>query len=376
MTSRRLAESVALARVVQAARLQAARAEVIALGDKPGHPFRGNQYGMSKALGFAELAVQYPGLHDVRPEHRERAVAFLNATRGDGWEHDKEATRALAREADVLGVKFWPTPLPSTRDEVLRGRASTQDAHSRVDKETGQRVYSDDRRQVHDQIVDKYLASHQPPADGRPEVLWMAGGGGAGKSHALEHTPQGRAFRPHDAVHIDVDKIKADIPEYAEMVRRGDKAAAAAVHHESVTIGAILQRRAQERGLNMVIDGTGNGSSPTTFMGKIAAVRATGYKTKVMYVDTPTDVAYVRATRRAMETGRWVPGTELRFAHSHSSLNARGVFRDVKQHGDIEVIGFRSLGGGSKIMFQSRGRDVSVRDPQAANSFFDKAGEF
>jgi predicted ABC-type ATPase len=77
-------------------------------------------------------------------------------------------------------------------------------------------------------------------------------------------------------------------------------------------------------GLNVVVDGTGD-SKKGKFAGKMKDMDGAGYDVSALYVTIPTDEAVVRATKRAMKSGRWVPEPELRSQHKNVSAN----FEDV-----------------------------------------------
>ena len=105
---------------------------------------------------------------------------------------------------------------------------------------------------------------------------------------------------------INPDEMKDRLPEYREMIEGGEKFAASGVHEESSDLGKRLQKDAMDLGLNVVVDGTGD-SKPGKFTGKMVDMDKSGYEVNALYVTIPTDEAVVRATTRAMKSGRWVP---------------------------------------------------------------------
>ena len=148
--------------------------------------------------------------------------------------------------------------------------------------------------------------AHKP--QDHPAATFFGGGPAAGKSTAL------KATHP-DTAHIDPDEIKAQLPEYQQMIDAKDPRAASYVHEESSQLAKQATREAQERRLNFTLDGTGD-SDIAKMAGKVNDARKHGYMTEGKYVTTGTDEAVKRAKARAAATGRHVPETFIRETHA------------------------------------------------------------
>ncbi len=170
--------------------------------------------------------------------------------------------------------------------------------------------WTQERQQLHKAIVAKH-ASGAVKSD-NPTVHLTGGGPASGKSTIVH---KGLADLPEHPVHIDVDGIKADIPEYQEMVAAGDTKAAAFVHEESSAVSKDLLRHATSNGFDAVLDSTGD-SSYEKLAGKIAEMRAAGHRVVGHYVTVDTEVAVERANARAAKTGRFVPESVIRETHA------------------------------------------------------------
>jgi predicted ABC-type ATPase len=184
----------------------------------------------------------------------------------------------------------------------------------------------------------------------------MAGGPASGKTSALRASPE---LEPDAGVIINPDDIKEALPEYGQMVAGKEKYAASGTHEESSDLGKRLQADAMDLGLNVVVDGTGD-SKPGKFTGKMEAMDAAGYEVSALYVTIPTDEAVIRATKRAVKSGRWVPEPEIRSQHKNVSNNFEAVaalpfIKDIKLYdnsgeGDPELIGEGSAGNFGAIL--------------------------
>jgi hypothetical protein len=155
------------------------------------------------------------------------------------------------------------------------------------------------------------------------------------------------------------------------MLHGQSKYAATGVHEESSDLGKRLQSEAMELGLPVVVDGTGD-SKKGKFTGKMQDMHDAGYDVSGMYVTIPTDEAVVRATKRAMESGRWVPTPELRSQHEHVSAN----FPDVAALpflSDLKL--YDNAGDGDPVLVsEGRGGKLTIHDQARHTEFLAKAG--
>lgn len=160
-------------------------------------------------------------------------------------------------------------------------------------------------------IVDKFLKPGKTQA--KPEMFLMGGGGASGKGVVKGAMIKDNRIDDTDAVLIDPDEIKESIPEYAEIVKKGDGRAAAVVHEESSIIAKEILAAAFAKKFNIVFDVTlGN---PAKGLQQIKTAKEKGYKVILIGVTVEPAIAITRAVTRAKSKGRWVPVSMLLEAH-------------------------------------------------------------
>lgn len=219
------------------------------------------------------------------------------------------------------GLDKWPEPGPAAKKLLGTSRNTAEMYALQQPASPGvlQAVpYNAERSKLHDAIVASFFEGKRPPPV-QPHAVFTAGGPASGKSTALEHNPT-LLPEPEHTVHVDPDAIKEQLPEYQQLRADNDRYAALAVHLESGDIAARVMVEAMERGLHVVIDGTGN-SDPGEFTSKLEMARDRGYSVDVLYVNAPTDTAVAWSIKRASETGRHVPVPVIRDQHMKVSRN-------------------------------------------------------
>lgn len=117
---------------------------------------------------------------------------------------------------------------------------------------------------------------------------------------------------------------------------------------------------ANDRGVNVVVDGTGD-SGGTKFLDKVKAAEALGRNTKVVMVDIPTEEAIARAAARAANPAspsykRHVNENEIRRVHA-SVADRHLQWRDQVDNwevwdntGEPKLIARRVNGGKMEIL--------------------------
>lgn len=355
------------------------------------------------------------------PRRAERAAA--SAERGARGATGDAERPARAATRDATGPKPEATPdgpvpvadtlkqvreagldeWPKKGDEATRllGDANdTRDLHTVTVRGSGSvRRYTPERQKLHDSIIDTLLRKrmevlndrgetelHPDPngeflakPEGTPRALFMAGGTASGKSTALS-LAENADVTPPDAVHIDPDEIKSMIPEYVQMVRAKDKYAANGVHEESSDIASRLKDEAHSRGLNIVLDGTGdsgmNADGQGKFASKIKSMKDSGYDTHLFYVNAPTEMAVERAIDRAYKTGRWVPTPEIRKQHKTVSARFDDSVKPLIEDGTVSSVRMYDTTGDPPTLFASGGNGrFEVHDQALHDAFIAKAKE-
>jgi predicted ABC-type ATPase len=216
-----------------------------------------------------------------------------------------------------------------------------------------------ERAELHQKII-KSLAGDAEPQD-KPIATFFGGGPASGKS-ALAG--------PGNAVKIDPDEIKAQLPEYQQMTTAGDPQAAAYTHEESSFISASAVAQARAKKLNYTLDGTGD-SSYAKMKSKVDAARAAGHEVHGKYVTADTDEAVNRAMKRAEHTGRMVPEAVIRSTHASVSQ----VFGQAVKDGLFDTVELwdNNGAGAARLIVSGHGKNVTVHDAKAYQSFLDKA---
>ena len=219
-----------------------------------------------------------------------------------------------------------------------------------------------ERQALHDAIMDKYLAGHV--AEENPLVAVMGGGPSSGKSvltSKLDPIPR--------AVHVDVDEIRALLPEYNKMLAAKDKAASVFTHEESSLLSKRIIQAAADAKYNLVVDGTGD-NGIDALSRKVAGYRVQGARVVARYVTADAQIAYERAIIRAAQTGREVPETFLRFTHADVSRTfpaaiERGLFDDF--------VLYDNNGATPIKVAEGHGTDITILNEAAWQRFLEKA---
>jgi thioredoxin reductase len=265
----------------------------------------------------------------------------------------------------------------ATAKKLLGRFEDTKQLHT--DPKTG--AYSQDRKKLHDAIIDSFLREKKPVFNGKfvewvpdaegeyvttpaktresvrkrlgaiekqlagdaenPELLalqealkakldnhssekralFLAGGNASGKSTAL-YSPENAALMKPDSTNVEInfDLIKERLPEFQAMAQAHDIYGTDGTHFESADIARRLLDEANERGLNVIVDASGNSSKPG-FRKQLEAHSEKGYQTDVLMVDAPIDIALRDSVSRATKTGRYIPAPVLRRVHKNSVKN-------------------------------------------------------
>ena len=172
-----------------------------------------------------------------------------------------------------------------------------------------------EREAVHREIIDKVLEG-KIPVNGQATMTMLGGGPASGKSSVMNPDT---SKDPHSTT-IDPDALKEMLPGYAEMAAK-DSGAASFYHEESSALAKRLTEAALNRNLNVIIDGTGDGS-PGSVQKKIDAAHAHGHRVEAKYVSVDTDTAVERNAKRyedakaAGKNPRLVPDDIVRGTHA------------------------------------------------------------
>jgi len=143
---------------------------------------------------------------------------------------------------------------------------------------------SPERQKVHDEIVQKFFAD-KVPYDGKPTMIMSGGGPASGKSFVSDNAKS--QFGDDTVVVVDPDEFKKMLPGFGDMAVAGDKAAGF-YHEESSALAKRIYQYAADNGINVVYDGTGDGSVKSV-MKKLKTAQDAGYNIKGEYVTVDVD---------------------------------------------------------------------------------------
>jgi predicted ABC-type ATPase len=222
-------------------------------------------------------------------------------------------------------------------------------------------IFTPERKALHDKIVADILAPYARSEN--PTYTMLGGGPASGKTTALGRMAgQGNKT----VAKIDPDEIKGLLPEYRSMVRAKNSEAAAFVHEESSYLAKRVQQAAFERRVNVLLDGTGDGS-PEGLLAKIQAAKASGYQVRAYYATISVDEALVRAAARAARTGREVPALKIRNTHA----NVSRVFPTAAANAD-EIFLYDTTTRTPRLIAAGRGGTIEVLDEVGYGEFLAK----
>jgi predicted ABC-type ATPase len=193
----------------------------------------------------------------------------------------------------------------------------TLDVHKIGVDKGGNPIFTASRAKLHNDIIEKVLKG--ATAVENPEVVVLGGGPASGKTAAKNAS---KVRFNNNVAAVDPDDIRTMLPEYEVMQKQGramQEMASSVTHEEASYLAKRAMNEGQARKLNMIMDGTGDGSYES-LAGKVAKYRKNGAtKVTANYVTADADEAMRRMVQRAEKSGRWVPEEVLRATHKNVS---------------------------------------------------------
>ena len=187
---------------------------------------------------------------------------------------------------------------------------------------------SPERQRVHDEIVQKVFAD-LVPYKGKATMTMSGGGPASGKSF-IEKSLR-KKFGDETTLTVDPDKIKEYLPGYTEMAIQTDDAAGH-YHEESSALAKRIYQYALDNNINVVYDGTGDGSV-NSVKKKIDAARKAGYAVNGEYVtvdvDSPTGALYRNQKRYEKGLKEFQDGTSDVPPRKPKEEHVRSIHSDV-----------------------------------------------
>lgn len=258
--------------------------------------------------------------------------------------------------------------------------------------EHGETVYSPERKALHDKIIEDAFMQKDSEGnpilgpDGKPMPIaksanptatFMGGGPASGKSTAVE---AGMVAVPSQstAVHVDPDAIKGSLPEYRAMARAGDPSLAGFAHEESSDLSKRMMREAKQRGLDILLDGTGD-SSLESLSKKVKPLQEAGYKVEAHYMTLPTELSVELAAKRGQKMldipgatiGRVVPASIVRNTHANVSTVLRQAI-EADLFDSVELIDNIDQKKPKRVVSKKKGQKHVMEDAAAWDAFMNK----
>jgi thymidylate kinase len=199
------------------------------------------------------------------------------------------------------------------------------------------KVLSKEREALQDEWVDMMVRGIKPNPSGKKSYIFIGGGTASGKSTVtkrMDDYPKVRELDdintkpPGEAVLLDADAIKVRAPEWAG---HDERTRANFMHEESSLVVKLASAVAMERGLDIVLDGTGDGSSHGMAK-KVDKVLASGYPARGLYITVPAGEAVIRSFERGIETGRFVADNTLLKIHRDVSSTYEGMHQKFTRY--------------------------------------------
>lgn len=192
-------------------------------------------------------------------------------------------------------------------------------------------------------------------AQERPLCQRLGGGSASGKS-TMRGSGKVDIMERRTAAQIDADEFKAMTEEYKLLSSANDPLAASFVHQESSYLARAAEIIARNRRVNIVTDGTNDGSLARCIK-QIEALRADGYRVEGFFNTVPLDTALEWAAKRAAEEGRTVLEEVIRANHAAVSAN----FEELAPYFDRLFLFDNYAGGeGVSLLIASCERDALI----------------
>jgi predicted ABC-type ATPase len=289
-----------------------------------------------------EATARHPAKgEEVKPEGKPTTGGKPEAAGkpGVGAEQGTEGKPGAAAQPGGMPTRTWVEDHPH-----YKGGRQTIDNYRVSGEADIPPIYHADRQALHDKIVASFLNDkagrpiQPPPANVKKTVVLMMGGPASGKTSTVKTllgVPDGD-FASKGFVNVNPDDVKEHLPEYREALnlKIGDKLVSAKnagsiVHEESADVAGQVQRLAMDKGLNLVIDGTGKNAEKYARL--IGQLQSKGYHVQLVMPHLDKNEAIRRAKQRAEHSGRQVPDALMHEAYSKVPPNFERLARQADE---------------------------------------------
>jgi predicted ABC-type ATPase len=256
--------------------------------------------------GNSKTDRRIAALNSTREQLGKNLVASLSRQRPDGQgnfiEHPDAAAMQQIKSTGLRVAKI------DRQLNVLEGKDPDEKRWIEGDP-YGLARYSDFESPGRKAYERKVLARELKGATVGDQAVFMSGGPASGKTTLLK-----KQFGDAEGfVVIDPDRLKGDDPVMAIGVAMGMRKAAALAHENSSRLSKEVYVAAREKGLNVLMDGTG--ANAGKYINQMQEMKGKGYKVTLLAQHVPEEVGVDRALARADRTGRYVPPSFIQHAY-------------------------------------------------------------
>lgn len=274
---------------------------------------------MEKSERFARSSFVVGLNHDTK--RLEKAAVFIGPRGGKWqdakhtipWSERKERKHRAKPKQEKTGTRKWVDhfkPAPEGKDDyqtVFDFRLSESGAD--------QPIYKKERAAKHVPIIEGFLTTKDgkeikpPPPGVKKTAIVLMGGPASGKTSTIKHLLGTDDFAGAGFVNVNPDDVKEELPEWKKGLDMGDgtsaKDIAWVLHEESSDVAGEVFNVAQEKGLNIILDGTGKNARKHGE--RIKRLKEQGYHVQLVMPDVDIQDARKRSIARAEAKGRFVP---------------------------------------------------------------------
>lgn len=228
---------------------------------------------------------------------------------------------------DALGMPNLPKGITDPSDPRLQSTidkaTATIVAGSLANRLLNLKPGEVSRQELRDAIIGYFLRGgndrkalsdvQEPQSQDNPLVVFMGGGGAAGKTSLLNREIAKGNIPDEGRVLSNPDEIREFLPEYDLLNSLNDARSSVITHTEASKIADEIERKARQNSFPLVIDGTMKNAEKA--LARIEGLREEGYRVKMIAVTIDPYEALIRSFVRGKSSKRYVPPDVLLGAH-------------------------------------------------------------
>jgi len=321
------------------------------------------------------------GAKPVEGEAKTTKPGAKPEAKPEGKAEVKPGEKPAGKAGDTASAKP-PRKWVDEPPDFLGGK-QTIDLH-RLSKQGEPPRYHPSRKPLHEKILNTFLSDRNgrpiqpPPAGVKKSAIVMMGGPASGKTTAVKKLLGTDDFASKGFVSVNPDDVKEHIPEYRQSLNLGidesgvpisAKSAGTVVHEESSDLAAEVKNAALERGLNMIVDGSGYNAEKHGKL--IQTLQSKGYHVQLIMAHLDVDTAKKRAAERALKSGRDVPDKVIEGAYSKVPYN---FDRLSKLADEFHLLDTNAPGGAAIRWSGRKGSPDIEHDPAFVRQFKQQYG--